>query len=129
MRYRSDPINPHFVGALNLLEVEFADDKRVTGAWKKLLEELNEVWPEGLSEEQKAVRNKRSLDAQTRLLSAVAKNLGLSIEQLDIHGGYSQKGWFNLEAEQTYIRQLVREIPEGKRGLNVVVWEGKKPAQ
>ena len=72
MRYRSDPINPHFVGALNLLEVEFADDKRVTGAWKKLLEELNEVWPEGLSEEQKAVRNKRSLDAQTRLLSAVA---------------------------------------------------------
>ena len=33
MRYRSDPINLHFVGALNLLEVEFADDKRVTGAW------------------------------------------------------------------------------------------------
>ena len=36
MRYRGDSINANFVGELNLLEVEFSDDERVTGAWKTL---------------------------------------------------------------------------------------------
>ena len=64
--------------------------------------------------------------AQTRLLSAVAKNLGLSIEQLDIHRGYSPRGWFDLEAEQAHIRQLAIEIADGKRALHVMSWDGEK---
>ena len=128
MCHRRNPLNPHFVGALNLIEVEFADDKEVTQAWKNLLKELNKVWPEKPSEEQDAVRNKDRHEAQTRLLSAVAENLGLSIEQLDIHGGYAPQGWFNweAEAEQAYIRGLAIDIAEGKRELKVVVREGEK---
>ena len=128
MCHRRNPINPRFVGALNLLEVVFSDDKRVTGACKKFLKELNKVWPEKLSEEQKTVRNEERHEAQTRLLSTVAENLGLSIEQLDIHGGYAPQGWFNweAEAEQAYIRELAIDIAEGKRELKVVVREGKK---
>ena len=87
MRNRRDSMNPNFVGALNLLEVEFTDDKRVTQAWKNLLAEFNRAWPKGLSENERALLQQSRLEAQTRLLSAVAKNLGLSIELLDIHGG------------------------------------------
>ena len=82
--------------------------------------------PEKPSEEQKDALLKSRLDAQTRLLSAVAKNLGLSIEQLDIHRGYSPKGWFDLEAEQAHIRQLAIEIADGKRALHVMSWDGEK---
>ena len=126
MRYRRDSMNPNFVGALNLLEVEFSDDTKVTMAWKNLLAEFNRIVPEKLSEEQTAALYKNRYEAQTRLLSAVATNLGLSIEQLDIHGGYSPKGWGDLEAEQAYIRQLVREIADGKRAVHVVVWDGNQ---
>ena len=128
MCHRRNPLNPHFVGALNLLEVVFADDKEVTGAWKKLLKELNKVWPEKLSEEQNTIRNKDLHEAQTRLLSTVAENLGLSIEQLDIHGGYAPQGWFNweAEAEQTQLRRLAIDIAEGSRALRVMSWDGEK---
>ena len=126
MRYRRDPMNPNFVGALNLIEVEFSKDKKVTKAWKDLLAEFNRIVTGKLSEEQTTALYKNRDEAQTRLLSAVAKNLGLSIEQLDIHGGYSPRAWGDLEAEQAHIRQLVSEVADGKRAVHVVVWEGKK---
>ena len=126
MRNRRDPMNPNFVGALNLIEVEFSKDKKVTKAWKDLFAEFNRAWPKEPSENERALLQQSRLEAQTRLLSAVAKNLGLSIEQLDIHGGYSPRAWGDLEDEQAHIRQLVREVADGKRAVNVVVWEGKK---
>ena len=126
MRYRRDPMNPNFVGALNLIEVEFSKDQKVTKAWKDLFSEFKEVWPKGLSEEQITALNAKRFEAQTRLLSAVAKNLGLSIGQLDIQGAYSPRAWDDLEAEQTHLRQLAIEIASGQKAVNVVVWEGKK---
>ena len=133
MRYRRFPMNPNFVGALNLIEVEFSKDKKVTKAWKDLFAEFKEVWPKEPSEEQKTALNAKRGEAQTRLLSAVAKNLGLSIEQLDIQGAYSPRAWddleaeqTHLEAEQTHLRQLAIGIASGQKAVNVVVWEGKK---
>ena len=77
MCHRRNPLNPNFVGALNLVEVEFSDDKKVTKAWKDLLAEFNRIVPEKLPEEQTAALDKNRYEAQTRLLSAVATNLGL----------------------------------------------------
>ena len=126
MRYRRNPMTPNFVGALNLIEVEFYDDEKVIKAWKELLAEFERIAPEKLSEEQIAALYKKRYEAQTRLISAVAENLGQSIEQLDIHGGYSPRAWDDLEAEQANIRQLVRGLADGSRALQVVYWDGEK---
>ena len=128
MRHRTTPLHVEFVGSLNLIEVEFADDKRVVENWKKLLvlfEKLATV-----PEKQFAEVSQERFEAQTRLLDAIAKNLGLQIEQLDIQsGGYSPKGWFDLENEQAAIRRLVGEIALGQRTLNVTVWSPPPSAE
>ena len=128
MRHRKTPLHVEFVGSLNLIEVEFADDEQVIENWKKLLVLFEKLAT--IPEEQFAEVSQEIFEAQTRLLDAIAKNLGLQIEQLDIQsGGYSPKGWFDLENEQTYIRQLVREIALGKRKLNVTVWDPPRSAE
>ena len=106
MRHRRDLLNPHFVGALNLIAVEFSKDKKVTEAWKKLLVELSEVLPKELSEERSTAQYKKIHEAQTRLLSAVAENLGLNIEQLDIQEAYAPQGWFNVDTDLSRLRGL-----------------------
>ena len=125
MRHRRDLLNPHFVGALNLIAVEFSKDKKVTEAWKKLLVELSEVLPKELSEERSTAQYKKIHEAQTRLLSAVAENLGLNIEQFDIQEAYAPQGWFNVDTDLSRLRGLALAIAEGREALNVVVWEGK----
>lgn len=124
MQYRRTPMNPEFVGALNLVEVEFSKDERIITAWKQLLASFEQLATESMTEEQlTSLANERS-QAQTRLLDAIAKRLGMRIEQLDIYsGGYSPKGWLDVENEQTIIRRLFGEIAIGKRAFPVMVFQ------
>lgn len=126
MCYRSTPLNVEFVGALNLLEVEFANDKPVIEAWKKLLLAFDKPVPPDGSPTLETLTRER-IETTTRLLDAVAKSLGLRIEQLDIQsGGYSPKGWADAENEQTIIRRFFADMASNKRALNVVVWPARK---
>ena len=43
MRYRRTPLNPEFVGALNLVEVEFASNPKVIQTWKRLLAQFEDI--------------------------------------------------------------------------------------
>ena len=123
MCHRRTPMNVEFVGALNLIEIEFADDQRVIQAWKQLLTTFEKMATESLSDDQFSALIEERSQAQTRLLDAIARNLGTEIEQLDIYsGGYSPKGWFDLENEQAVIRRLFGEIALGHKAFPVIVY-------
>ena len=127
MRHRRTAMNVDFVGALNLVEVEFAKSAEVVAAWRELLgkfELLANAGPEQL--QQLDVERSQS---QARLLNAIAKKLGIEVEQLDIFfGGYSPRAWFELENEQAQIRQWLAGVASGHQAFPVVVYPPPQPA-
>lgn len=140
MRTRRTRLYPEHVGALNLVEIEFAHDRQVIDAWRELFRHLgsehllrpDEKAPEGAGAEEVGDRNWR-YDARVgderqrllaKLLHAMAKVLGFKIEQLEIfEGGYTPQGWTDIELEQTAIRRFAAQIAFGQRALPVLVFE------
>lgn len=138
MRTRRTPIYPEHVGALNLIEIEFAKENLVIKAWKSLFEHLgtehirriDEQESDGLSPELISVRNQKFYDrlAQERqsllakLLHAMAKSLNFKVEQLEIfEGGYTPQGWVDVEHAQYVARQFIMDLYQGKRVIPVGV--------
>lgn len=117
MRYRLTAMHVEFVGALNLLEVEFHDAPAVIAAWKSLLDAFGR--PD--------IAHQRG-NALTRLLDAIASDLGVDIEQLDISSGaYSPQGWADLEAQHEAIRRFVTDIALGNKALPVISYSPQVP--
>lgn len=50
MRTRKMPVHFDHVGALNLIEIEFAEDQSVIKAWKEYLANLSEPFPSNADE-------------------------------------------------------------------------------
>jgi len=138
MRTRRTPIVPDHVGALNLIEIEFAKDAEVIKCWKALLTHLgtqHSRWEveqpvAGLTPEQIAARDSafenRLFDERQRLLAkllhAMARVLNFKVEQLEIfEGGYTPQGWVNVELENMAVRKLFAEISTGRRVLPIGV--------
>ena len=128
MQHRRTPMNVEFVGALNLVEVEFAEVSDVIESWKVLLGSFETLATGQLSQEQLKQLGAKRIESQARLLDAIAKHLGIKVEQLDIYsGGYSPQGWIDLENEQSAIRRMFGEIALGQRAFPIVVHPPKPP--
>lgn len=140
MRTRRNTIYPEHVGALNLIEVEFAKDKKVIEKWRDLMQHFgaehlrkgNEQSAEDDSLESKNQKDKTFYDrlAQERqsllakLLHAIANELNFKIEQLEIfEGGYTPQGWADIELEQSAARKFVVDLYLGRRSLPIGVWD------
>jgi hypothetical protein len=114
MRTRRTALHPDHIGALNLVEIEYANDPQVLTAWKALftnfgstLGRLEVERTEGLTDQKqidarnqafgtRAVQERQKLLA--KLLHAMARVLGFKIEQLEIfEGGYTPQLWANVE--------------------------------
>ena len=138
MRTRRTPIVPDHVGALNLIEIEFAKDAEVIKCWKALLTHFgtnhsrreDEKQVQGMTPEQIAARDTafygRLSDERQRLLAkllhAIARVLNFRAEQLEIfEGGYTPQGWFDVELENMAVRRLFAEISAGRRVLPIGV--------
>lgn len=132
------PMSPDHVGALNLVEIEFANDKKVTEKFKALIDHFgtaharlpNETVGDTMepSDRSKAeedfhrriFRERQELLAD--LLHAIARNLGFKIEQLEIFkGGYTPQGWEDVEMEQAFIRRFIVDLALGRRAVPVAV--------
>lgn len=138
MRTRRTTLHPDHVGALNLVEIEFADDSQIISAWKRLFEHFGTTHsPRGheltMEHMSVAVRAARERDFQHRiaqerqellaiLLHAIAKRMNFRIEQLEVFkGGYTPQGWVDIEEEQRLIRQYAIDLYLGKRMVPVGV--------
>lgn len=138
MRTRRTPVYPEHVGALNLIEIEFAKDEQVMTAWKALLQHFgtnhprsdNETVNDQMSPEECQQRENNFHDRLynerqrllAKLLHAIAKQLGFRVEQLEIfEGGYTPQGWQNIELEQSVIRRFFVDLYLGRRVVPVGV--------
>ena len=138
MRTRRTPMWAEHVGALNLVEIEFKNDHKVLGAWKKLFEHLAasharheseqvniEMLPATIAERDRIFHKRLYEERQkllAKLLHAIARSLNFKADQLEIfEGGYSPQGWDDLEMQQHVIRQYVLDLYSGRRVVPVGV--------
>ncbi|MCB9964779.1 MAG: hypothetical protein H6855_01700 [Rhodospirillales bacterium] len=114
MRTRNIRLCAEHVGALNLVEVEFADKKGVISAWKNYRKELSPSNDDGVG----ARRN----NTFTKLLDEMAKVMGIKIEQLDIlEGNYIPQGWQDQEDQNSFIRSQMIKVLQGQGAVPISV--------
>lgn len=139
MRTRRTPMVPEHVGALNLIEIEFAKHASVMTAWRDLFQHLenvqsrrdDEIVRPDLNTQEAGIRHERFSkiirDERQRLLakllSEMARKLGHRSEQLEVFEvGYTPQGWIDEEADQRFLRLLLIEVIGGDRYLPVGLW-------
>lgn len=114
MSTRRAPLSPDYVRALNMVEIEFHGIHGVEDAFRELMTNINASRP------LPANWHERQRSLTTKLLSAMAKELGYNIQQLDVlEGDYWPQGFADIEAEQQQVRQVVLEVFSGRRPLVV----------
>ena len=145
MRTRRVPMSEDHVGALNLIEIEFAYEPDVLAAWKLLYQHFatehirrpdEQRMPHAALEENRqrdTLFDKRLFDERQRLLAKVlhsmARTLNFNIEQLEIfEGGYTPQGWQDEFLEQRMARSFILDLYRGRAALPVAVLSGLGPA-
>ena len=116
MRTRKMPIHFDHVGALNLVEIEFANDKEVITAWKSYLKNLGERLPPDASPEAQNAFHQSRENLLTKLIYEISKVLNFKVEQLDIlEGNYIPQGWNDDDWEQKLARKSMIDVLTGRR--------------
>jgi hypothetical protein len=117
MATRKSPISKEHVNAINLVEVEFYDCKKVDASWKIYSEHLNDQ-----NKVEDEVRREEKEKLLAKLLSEIANVLGFRIPAIDIFkGGYAPKGWVHREARALTALEYVNDLYEGQRLVKVMV--------
>jgi Family of unknown function (DUF6680) len=120
MRTRKIPIHFDHVGALNLVEIEFAKDSKVIAAWKDYLRNLGErLPPEADNDTQNALFKKRE-SLLTKLIYEISQVLQFKVEQLAIlEGNYIPQAWNDDEFEQRIMRRAFLDVLDGRRPVSI----------
>jgi len=120
MQTRMTPIDREHVAAINLVEIEFANENMVVEAWKKYRSSLVEPIDDTANPREIDNLEKKRNTLLTKLIHEIAKSLKFRVEQLDIlEGNYYPQGWSDEYREQRILRSLLREVLQGSRPLNV----------
>jgi hypothetical protein len=120
MRTRKMPIHYDHVGALNLIEIEFAKNAQVMTAWKEYLKTLGEAFPAQASEPIQSGFLQKRETLLTKLISEIAKDLQFKVDQMDIfEGNYIPQGWHDEDWEQKLVRKGLIDVLSGKRPLAI----------
>ena len=144
MRTRQVPTTAEHVGALNLIEIEFAKDGDVLVTWKDLFQHFaanHTRRDEEEDDDHKSVSERRIRDERFRmrlsderqrllakLLHRMASALNFKIEQLEIfEGGYTPQGWYDDDLEQRIVRRFLVDLYAGKVALPVMVYDQANP--
>lgn len=116
MRTRKLPIHYEHVGALNLIEIEFAKDPKVISAWKEYFQKLNVHMPPNAPQKSFDDLVDQRQKLLTKLIFEMSQVLGFKLEQLDIlDGNYIPQGWSDEETEQRIIRRSLIQVLGGQR--------------
>lgn len=118
MRTRKMPIHFDHVGALNLVEIEFAKDGKVIAAWKDYLENLGERLPPGADNDTQSAFSKKRESLLTKLIYEISQVLKFKVEQLDIlEGNYLPQGWNDDDFEQRMVRKALLDVLSNRRPI------------
>lgn len=132
MANRATRLADDYVKALNLIDLEFPVDRRlsrrnrpVINAWKTLFGELQNGLKDGETDRQAiTIWNQRCDDRLVDLLAAMSTALGYSFSQEELRRGiYYPRGNAEREQAQLAILNGVRLLVEGKQPLLMKVTE------
>lgn len=124
MATRATPMAPLHVEALNRIDIDFYDDKKVKAAWNKLRDNFNH-YPKPEEEDFKIKSNswaEKSVEFFNDLLNEMANSLGYKFDAVDLkRGSYYPKGHGDLEDENYKMRQALLKILSGKESFPIKV--------
>jgi hypothetical protein len=146
MRTRRTPTTAEHVGALNLIEIEFANNQAIKGRWSVYYQHLaappvrrpNEAIeattnPAEAASRDKAYNERIYAERQSllaKLLHVMANELGFKIEQFEIfEGGYIPQAWVDSENEQSSLRKLLLALFGGKSSIPVRLVDKDDPTK
>ncbi|MGH9326723.1 MAG: DUF6680 family protein [Terriglobia bacterium] len=119
MSNRATRLNPNFVQALNMIDIEFTDksEKEVRDAWKELQDHYSD-WgakpPQQRQGDDKA-DGERAGGLLAELLVKMGKTLGYDFDKVFIKKAcYYSEGPGNIEAEQHALRRAVLNLFTGQ---------------
>jgi hypothetical protein len=131
MANRATRLNPNFVQALNMIDMEFTQDsdKDVRDAWKELLDHYSD-WGAKPQDKRKTDDDadiKKSTELLAELLARMSKAVGYSFDKVTIKKGiYYPEGLSNVEQEQHAVRRAMLNLLSGQGAkLPVAVFEQK----
>jgi hypothetical protein len=124
MATRRSWLSPEHIAALNQIELDFQHAGGVMSAYRTYMKHLATIFD--LKDNDRIGHERQSM--RTKILSEMAKTLGIRVEQMDIfEGGYVPQGHIDIEREQAAIRRLLSEIADGKRALPIEIRTAELP--
>ena len=120
MATRATPLYPQHVEALNMIGIEFFNNKEITDAWKLLLDNF-ENYPQDTKDPNYQAKlhtcTEKSKDLLTDLLFEMAKSLDYTFDKVHLkRGAYIPKGHADYMLDQEFIRRafvgvLLGQVP------------------
>jgi hypothetical protein len=119
MSNRATRLNPNFVQALNMIDIEFTDrsEKEVRDAWKELQDHYSDWGRKTPSQRQREDKNdiEKSEDLLIELLVKMGRRLGYDFDKVFIKKAcYYPEGLGNIEQEQDALRRALLNLLSGQ---------------
>jgi hypothetical protein len=122
MRTRRNWLNPEWVGALNLVQVEFAGNTEVITACERLLDAYaSPGWSGTLQQTERAAENAGM--AANELLQRMAMAVGVRLRGADLRRAYAPQTWATDEQRVRELQDAVAAVMQGRAALRVIVVE------
>lgn len=133
MATRATPLYPQHVEALNMIDIEFFENKKVTEAWKLLLDNFAN-YPKDLKDPNYQTKLDTSADKSselfTDLLYEMAKSLNYDFDKVHLkRGAYIPQGHTDFELEQNFIRRSLVQLFLGQKSIPINIAEHKETTQ
>ena len=126
MANRASRLSAAWVEALNGIETEFYDDKKVIEAWRVVVDHLNA--PESHDPAQLSRWAEILADHVNNMLYEMGESLGYHFDRVTLkRNAYYPSGWGEIELENHAVRKKLLELLDGKRKLPVATFEDKFP--
>ncbi len=128
MATRATPLYPQHVEALNMVDIEFFGNKKITESWKLLLDNFVN-YPKDTKDQDYKVKldacTEKSQDLLADLLYEMAKSLNYTFDKVHLkRGAYIPKGHVDYILDQEFIRRafvgvLLGQVPIPIRVVNM----------
>lgn len=126
MATRANIVDFEHVKALNMIDIEFYNNRVITSTWEVYRDHLNS-YPKDGADAEKAVWNKSVTEYLAKLLFEMAKFLGYDFNEVLLKkGAYAPLVHGALNVEQALIRRGCVELLNGAKTLKVELATPKK---
>lgn len=128
MATRATLLSPYHVEALNMIDIEFYDNKKIVEAWELLLDNFANYPKDTKDPNYQSLLNscsEKSKELHTNLLYEMAISLGYNFDKVHLmRGAYIPQAHADIELDREFIRRsLVRvflgELPIPIKVINV----------